>query len=364
MSQPRQWLEWMSGIQAKTGMTSNAIEAAVKRGNLDPATATADDVWRAYTGRSMPGPAKEYTPPARVSEAAPAEPTTEQRIDNNPDVAAQIEANLPALSQIDPQLAARLQQRDPEAIFEAYQMIAGADGALAAPKQMELPLSDDPVEAIRALIPFGSRGPGVAMGGPSGGGVPVGEPSGPGILQFAPPSTSRMELGIPPRPEPRPTTPRLGTTAWTRGRGIGPTDIIPHPTMGGPRDLITVPPPEPMSLRDAAVLALAGGAAGGGGLLVGERIGQEFMRDDGLASPRVQAGEEPDMPMNPDDSVDMQSGDLAALAAEMSPPPEVSSLDPEEQAFVDLFKDRYMAREARREAAVREGRWPPKYARN
>jgi hypothetical protein len=322
-----------------------------------------------------------------------------QRLAGDPRIARVIEGNLPALSQIDPQLAARLQQRDPEAIFEAYQMIVGSGGRLKAPaqpdpfaniapddgvgnpmefaattdkqmddyiqtRQMELPLSDDPVEAIRALIPFGSRGPGVAVGGPSGSGVPVGEPSGPGILQFAPPSTSRMELGIPPRPEPRPTTPRLGTTAWTRGRGIGPTDIIPHPTMGGPRDLITVPPPRPMSMADLTNIALAGGVAGGGGLLVGERIGQEFMRDDGLASPRVQAGEEPDMPLNPDDSVDMQSGDLAALAAEMSPPPDVSTLPSEEQAFVDLFKDRYMAREARREAAVREGRWPPKYVRN
>lgn len=171
MSQPRQWLDWLSGIQAKTGMTSNAIEAAVKRGNLDPATATADDVWRAYTGRSMPGPAKEYTPPQRASEAAPAEPTLEQRVARNPAVMEQIEANLPALSQIDPQLAARLQQRDPQAMMEAYQMIARADGTLAAPRQMELPLSDDPVEAIRALIPFGSRGPG----------VPVGQPMGPGM---------------------------------------------------------------------------------------------------------------------------------------------------------------------------------------
>jgi hypothetical protein len=70
------------------------------------------------------------------------------------------------------------------------------------------------------------------------------------------------------------------------------------------------------------------------------------------------------MPMRPDDSVDMQAGNTADLAAESSPPPSVNTLPPEEQAFVDLFKDRYMAREARREAAVREGRWPPKYVRN
>lgn len=212
-----------------------------------------------------------------------------QRLAGDPRIARVIEGNLPALSQIDPQLAARLQQRDPEAIFEAYQMIVGSGGRLKAPakpepfsavdapaRQMDLPISDDPVESIRSLIPYGSRGPGVAVGGPTGSGVPVGEPSGPGVLQFPPPSASRL----------------------------GPTGVIPHPSMGGPRDLIAVPPPGARGLRDAAAAGIAGAAAGAGGYLAGDRLAQELL-------------------LEPDDSVDMKSGDTAALAAESSPPPSV-----------------------------------------
>jgi hypothetical protein len=107
-----------------------------------------------------------------------------QRLAGDPRIARVIEGNLPALSQIDPQLAARLQQRDPEAIFEAYQMIVGSGGRLKAPapaepfsavdapaRQMDLGLSGDNEMPSRAMIPFGTRGPG----------VPVGQPMGPGM---------------------------------------------------------------------------------------------------------------------------------------------------------------------------------------
>lgn len=83
---------------------------------------------------------------------------------------------------LDPALAARVKAGDPQATLEAYQAIAAGGGRLP-PRQMELPLNAAPPgESPRGLVPYGVRGPGVPVGGPSGPGV-AGGLSGPGARQ-------------------------------------------------------------------------------------------------------------------------------------------------------------------------------------
>lgn len=80
------------------------------------------------------------------------------------------------IGNMDPALAARVKAGEPAAMLEAYQAIVAGGGRLPA-RQMELTLPEDPGTA---MIPFGTRGPGVPVGGPTGPGV-RGELSGPGV---------------------------------------------------------------------------------------------------------------------------------------------------------------------------------------
>ncbi len=264
-----------------------------------------------------------------------------QRLAGDPRIARVIEGNLPALSQIDPQLTARLQQRDPEAIFEAYQMIVGSGGRLKAPeqafsavdepaRQMDLGLAGDNEPPSRAMIPFGTRGPGVAMGGPTGPGTardvrgdmilsrlrgigtnaaPLYNPGREMIpspmrgLPFTPSQPARI-MG--PQEQiaaqfDRALSPQLERGRYVetmRGESLGvPGDDIPAYRQGD----MPPAPPKRSKLRD---IAAAGAAAAGGAALV-----------DVLS------------PLDSDSAAILNTGGEAELAAETRPTPVVEATD-------------------------------------
>lgn len=336
-------------IQGATGLPSWRIMQAAQDAGLDLAKATPDDIYRAVTGKSMPGPAREYSPPTRppVPET-PAGPTLQQRLFANPDVRAAIEANAAGF---DPAVLQRFRDGDPDAAMEMYQLLVASKGRLPA-RQMELPLGDAAPES-RALIPFGVRGPGIAVGGPtgmgtardvSGGLIPAPLRGLPGDVnpsfdmsldvllrrlsgesQQAPQvlriSGPQSPLGL---PAPQPVSPGLysrtglppeniyDTTADT-GTGLavigrGGRGVPVGGPAGGPRGMI-VRPSAAAGGGDFARGMGAGLAAGAGGFLVGR--GAYDMLSDG----------EDATVANDDPAV--VSGGTEDLAAETSPPPTV-----------------------------------------
>jgi hypothetical protein len=121
------------------------------------------------------------------------------KLSRDPRVRAQIAESLPDIARVDPQLAARLQADEPDAFFEAYQLLARYDGVIPeATRQMDLPLNDD---VGTAMTVYGGRGAGVPMGGPTGSGVVVPGPTG-----LSTQVTPRQRIPGPPQR-------RVGTTA-------------------------------------------------------------------------------------------------------------------------------------------------------
>lgn len=252
----------------------------------------------------------------------------------DPRIQRKIAENLPALTQINPALAQRLQAGDPSASVEAYQMIVRAEGELplrssGPSRQLELPLGEQPDSSPMGLIPFGVRGPGVPVGGPTGPGVLVGEPIGSGVPVY-PMSAFRGGMSVPQQGIPTPSGPaRIGTTAWTPGSGQLPLrGVIPHPGMGGPRDLI-LRQPDQRSLSDMAQAGIAAAAAAGGGYMAG-RSAYDLLPGNGPAVPSIEAA------TVADDAV--TSGGTEDLAAETSPPPVVTPTteEPAEPPLADV----------------------------
>lgn len=281
-----------------------------------------------------------------------------RKMSTDPRIQRQIAENLPAIAQINPGLAQRIQAGDPSASVEAYQMIVKAEGQLPvrqpdpfqniAPdsgagmpaefsamtdaqhqafvddmargpspsRQMELPLGGENDAPARGLIPFGVRGPGVPVGGPTGTGVLVGETISPGVPIY-PMSAFNGGLAVPQRGVelPLPTGPaRIGTTAWTPVSGPPPArGVIPHPGLGGPRDLAIPRAPSAPDSRGMAMRNLAGAAAAAG---AGALLASRASRDD---EPLNEA------PSLAEDEPAVVSGGTEDLAAETSPPPVVEA---------------------------------------
>lgn len=230
-------------------------------------------------------------------------------------------------------------------LLRARSALIGGQAPPPATRQMELPLGGDNELPSRGLIPFGVRGEGVPVGGPSGMGAIVGEPVSAGVPIFpmtnferalANPARQRWAgFGFPSQYGPA----RIGTTAGTRPSGPPPArGVIQHPSMGGPRDMI-VRQPERMGLGDIAAAGIAGAAAGGGGFLMGRGIGEELFNQD--AAPETQVMGE-DLPVTPDDTVDLTTAGTADLAAETAPPPQVAPQAPDANAWRRVIDEGYI----------------------
>lgn len=188
----------IGAIQGVTGLPTARIERLAEQGAIDLATATPAEVYKAVTGLDLPGPAKEYVPPAAPL-VAPRESTgINERVAASPYFRQVIEENADS---IPPALLERARAGDPEAIMEAYRLPGEARRPV---RQMELPLQEDPGTA---LIPFGVRGPGMP-----------GDLSGPGDLQN--PGTALIPAPL--RGLPAPGQRRIGTTAGVPGSLSGP----------------------------------------------------------------------------------------------------------------------------------------------
>jgi hypothetical protein len=127
-------------LQGATGITTPNLMRALQEGGLDAATATPEEVYRIHTALrlgeplDLPGPAREFVPPVRPSEAGPAPKTMEERIASDPEIMRSIEG-------YDPELAGRVRGADSDVILDAYRQAAAADGVRPT-RQMELPLGD------------------------------------------------------------------------------------------------------------------------------------------------------------------------------------------------------------------------------
>ncbi len=115
--------------------------------------------------------------PAVSRMAPPARPSLDQRMASDPNILGTVMENI---DQLPPEMANRV--RGGDGVVEAYQMLADAGGDLAGrlgasapPRQLNLPMGDDPGTA---MIPFGVRGGGAPVGGPRGSGVTVPGPTG------------------------------------------------------------------------------------------------------------------------------------------------------------------------------------------
>ena len=343
-------------------MHPNRAADIIRMADADPAFAAklmeavqADDFGKSL--RTLVADAQWGAAPARpapVRPEAPAALTTAQRMMRDPNIRPAIDANLDRLP---PELAERIAADDPDAFMEAFQMIAETEEELPlrtldnvpppATRQMELPLGGDNELPSRGLIPFGVRGGGVPVGGPTGMGTPVGEPVGAGVPIYpmsnferalANPARQRWEgFGFPSQYRPGPA--RIGTTAGSRVFGPPPErGLIPHPSMGGPRDMI-VRQPERMSLGDVAAAGIAGTAAGGGGFLMGRGIGEELFNQEAAPETQVMGDS---LPIAPDDTVDITTDGTADLAAETAPPPQVAPQAPGANAWRRVIDEGYV----------------------
>lgn len=189
-------------------------------------------------------------------------------------------------------------------------------------RQMELPIGPEAAEPdIRALIPYGTKGPGVPTR-LAAEGVPVYEP---GALIPAPPK--RL-------PSPPPTG-----LAVRGSRELSPVpaeaDLVPSADM--------VPAPQRIASEfdratgrgkpDYGPWKEALGAVTGAGLV---GAAAQYVKNDGVAKAPA-----PEM---------TSTGGTADLANEARPAPVVAPQEDDEQAFTDKFKRQYTAREEKRKA--------------
>jgi hypothetical protein len=163
--------------------------------------------------------------PRDVPAAAP-EPTLDQRvaakIGSNPGAREAIADRMDDLRGVNPQLAERAASGNPDAVYEAYKLLAtmppGRPAMNTPTRQMELPLGPGaPEPDIRALIPYGTGGPGVP-----------GALSGPGQIL----ARQLDMIPAPLRGLPSPAQRRIGTTA---GVPMGP---VQRPVIDVPFELV------------------------------------------------------------------------------------------------------------------------------
>lgn len=206
---------------------------------------------------------------------------------------------------------------------DVYRLASQMAGRQAPARQLELPLGPGAAEPdIRALIPYGTKGPGVPTR-LAAEGVPVHEA---GALIPAPPK--RL-------PAPPPTGLAVrGSSALTQGPGATDlaADLAPAPQrIANEFDRATG-----RGKPDYGPWKAAAGAAAGAGLVGGAA---QYMKSDG--SSRALA---PEM---------TSTAGTADLVNESRPAPTVAPED--EQAFTEKFKRQYTAREQKREAKGQGG---------
>ena len=311
------------------------------------------------------------------------------KLSRDPRVRAQIAESLPDIARVDPQLAARLQANEPDAFFEAYQLLARYDGILPeAARQMDLPLNDD---VGTAMAVYGGRGAGVPMGGPTGSGVVVPGPTG-----LSTQVTPRQRIPGPPQR-------RVGTTA-----GVPVGEVTPRSSPRQAPVPARLEAPDVQAerhgmedLADAVAADEAAAAAArseanrpGAALERARQVAEDVVRrtavpvaataagvaawnamqDDSPEMPRAAGSQpkrlvpditskpkaySPPRPMVPDVTSKPRPMSTADLAAETSPPPSVRV---EEPVVIDYSQ---MARDKIRQAneiQLREGRITPESA--
>lgn len=294
----------LSRIQGATGLTSPHIQKAIAESGLDLATATPDEVYRAVTGASLPGPAKPYAPPAPEPQGSgrAAMPPLEQRVVANPAITDPIRMALPAIERVNPELAARIRLDDPEAYMEAFRLITSrrnpftAAEAAAPPRQMELPINQEgPAPEVPASEPTPLAD--LPLGGRS----------------FIAPSRSvlmQSDTGVLPSSalfEVRPGQLAMELPSAQRAATV-------QPSAEDAPVIAQFPSPQRSQAsngRAAAAAALAAAAAGGGYYLTDLLTGE---RDVAAEPPLVLKDETP---------IELSGGNTADLAAETSPPPVV-----------------------------------------
>ena len=289
-----------------------ALAAAIRSG-----TASAADVQRATRDAFLQSrgikpsapPAGLYDPPA-VRDAPSISPAADQlpldrRLDVDPNVRGTVQENMPSISQADPDLAARITAGEPGSTAEGYRSLAETP-----PRSMEDSLlgrlTGESMPSSYEMIPFGTGGSGVPVGGPTGSGVAVPGPTG-------------LSTQVTPRPRLTGSGPRrIGTTA---GVPVSPrrleyrdTELEEFLRSGG--RVVDEARPAPRGLltpRNVGIGAAA--AAGAGGAYLAMQPGGQS----------TSAGQKPERELVPDITRKPKPMSTADLAAETSPPPSIST---------------------------------------
>lgn len=305
-----------------------------------------------------------------------------QKMAGDPRIMRMIDANMAGLERMNPGLAKRVREGDPYAIADAYGAVVSAgeqatkgprtpakdaiyeddydvigatlDNDLPTERQADLPFGEEPT----GLIPYGSRGPGATVGGPTGSGVVV------------PESTALSARVVPrigiPGPVASPVTDlstdvllrRLGTTAGvpvypqTLARRLSNIDALDDVPVRSADDAVRIVD-EVRPLRDRigdyvnprTAAAVAGiGAAGA-------YLGSQMF-------PLLYGGR-PDDEIVPDITSKPRPFSTADLAAETSPPPSVTTLEEPPLTLADQARQKI--RQAN-EIQLRERRITPESA--
>ena len=352
-------MEFIARVQGATGLTTPHIERVIASG-IDITKATPADVYKLATGMDLVGPAQAYVPPVRqyASEAAELPP-----LQDRPYVQEAIRMALPALDRINPALAQRVRAGDPQAAMEVMQLVTRNKGELPVPavddvadevselgdipadmidapaRQMELPMGE--VEEHTGLIPYGFRGAGVPVGGVSGPGVPAASFTGlstdvnlPRIgTTYGPiynPGTDMIPAPL--RGLPGAVNPsydlsldvllrRLGHSAGVSVRSPRVIDALPGPVI---RPAAPAASPRGSHLQNAAAAAVGAATALGVGEALRRGLEQDALTD--AAGPESAPLTTDEVVLVDDTPVLVDGGDVAALAAESSPPPAVHDM--------------------------------------
>lgn len=288
--------------------------------------------------------------------------------------------NAPGIRAASPDLAMRLDDGDPNAVLEAYQMIVAGGGKVAAPaRQLSLPLDQSPT----GMIPYGVRGPGTPVGGPTGSGTIVPPPTGL-TTQVQP----RLQLPEPPRrlPEPQRRLPEPPRKLPAPQRALSVPERVPQDApplrLESPDALADRRAMDELSeavAADEAAARMAHSQSPNGRLERARQVAERVVRKSAIPAaaagvggaawtlmqedadaPAVDAGEPVAPRMVPDVTRKPKPFSTADLAAETSPPPSVAVQD--EPITLDYAQ---MARDKIRQAneiQLREGRITPESA--
>ena len=325
------------------------------------------------------------------------------KLASDPNVLRVILANADGIRAASPDLARRLDDGDPNAVLEAYDMIVSAGESITTPQGMARLQDADPdaaaqVEAWRAseaddelpvmdlaarlggsapprqldlnfgsdpgsgLVPYGVRGPGVPVGGPMGSGVLV-----PGTTALSARVSPRIGLPEPPRGLPAPQRGLIVAEGAPQLRLESPEVVAERRAMDDLFDAV-----------DADAAAGAGRTGQNARLDRARQIAADVIRrsaipaaaagigaaawsllPDRAEAPNVDAAE-PSPRMVPNVMRQPQAFSTADLAAETAPPPSVAVQD--ESITLDYAQ---MARDKIRQAneiQLREGRITPESA--